>query len=228
MSILERVHEVEERIAAACARSGRSRDEVTLVAISKTFPASLVDEAIEAGVTDVGENRVQELKQKVEQTTRRVRWHLVGHLQSNKAREAARLCTMIQSVDSLHLAERIGRAASEEGKRIEVLIQINVGDEPQKSGVEPAEASRLAEAIAKIDALDLRGLMTIPPIASTEQTRASFRRMREIRDNVARVVGDERARVLSMGMSDDFEIAIEEESTMVRIGRAMFGERERT
>lgn len=223
MSIPENLQRIESRIADACARSGRRREEIALVAISKTFPASAVEEAIAAGVTDVGENRVQELRKKVDEVRASVRWHLVGHLQSNKAKEAARISTMIQSIDSRSLAEKIAHAAE---KPIEVLVQVNIGAEEQKSGVAPEEALQLAEEIVTIDGLDLRGLMTIPPIATPDETRTYFQKMRRLREQLEARVGAAHAGVLSMGMSDDFEIAIEEGSTMIRVGRAIFGERE--
>jgi pyridoxal phosphate enzyme (YggS family) len=209
---------VEARIAAACARAGRSRGDVTLVAVSKTFPAAAVTAAIAAGVTHVGENRVQETRDKQPGVAGSARWHLIGHLQSNKAKDAVKLFDVIETVDSFELAEKIARAAAAAGKRQEVLLQLNIGREPQKSGANPDDAARLAKEIAALDALDLRGLMTIPPAGEAEQSRRYFREMRTLRD----ALGLEE---LSMGMSEDFEVAIEEGSTLVRVGRAIFGSR---
>ena len=219
MSIRDNVAAVEERISAACARSGRARTEVTLVAVSKTFPASMIDDAIAAGLTEIGENRVQEARDKKPSVLGAARWHLIGHLQSNKAKDAVRIFDVIQTVDSVPLAEKIGRAADALGKQQDVLLEVNIGDELQKSGVAAADLQALARDVRKIAALRVRGLMSIPPVESEERTRRYFRQLRALRDALGM---DE----LSMGMSDDFEIAIEEGSTMVRIGRAIFGSRD--
>ena len=218
MSIRDNVAAVEKRISAACARASRTRSEVTLVAVSKTFPASMIDDAIAAGLMEIGENRVQEARDKKPSVHGAARWHLIGHLQSNKAKDAAGLFDVIQTVDSLALAEKIGRAADAVGKRQDVLLEVNVGDERQKSGVATSALDALARDVRNIAALRVRGLMSIPPVGSEEQTRRYFRQLRALRDALGM---DE----LSMGMSDDFEIAIEEGSTMVRIGRAIFGSR---
>jgi pyridoxal phosphate enzyme (YggS family) len=191
---------------------------VTIVAVSKTFPASMIDEAIAAGLTEIGENRVQEARDKKPSVRGAARWHLIGHLQSNKAKDAAPLFDVIQTVDSVALAEKIGRAVDVVGKQQDVLLQVNIGDEPQKSGVVTADLDALARDVRNIAALRVRGLMSIPPVGSEEQTRRYFRQLRALRDGLGL---DE----LSMGMSEDFEIAIEEGSTMVRIGRAIFGSR---
>lgn len=218
MSIRDNVAAVEERISAACARASRTRSEVTLVAVSKTFPASMIDDAIAAGLMEIGENRVQEARDKKPSVHGAARWHLIGHLQSNKAKDAAGLFDVIQTVDSLALAEKIGRAADAVGKRQDVLLEVNIGDERQKSGVATSALDALARDVRNIAALRVRGLMSIPPVGSEEQTRRYFRQLRALRDALGM---DE----LSMGMSEDFEIAIEEGSTMVRIGRAIFGSR---
>jgi pyridoxal phosphate enzyme (YggS family) len=209
---------VEARIRSACERSGRRRDEVTLVAVTKTFPAGDVDHAVRAGVADVGENRVQEAREKQTLVASPVRWHLIGHLQSNKARDAARLFDVVQSVDSASLAEKLARAADAAEKRLTVYLQVNVGGEEQKSGAAPADAAAIARAIRALPSLDLAGLMTIPPIGEAEAMRPYFRRLRSMRDDLG-------APGLSMGMTDDFEIAIEEGATVVRVGRAIFGAR---
>ena len=218
VSIRDNVAEVRARIAAACARAGRDASEVTLIAVTKVFPANFVEEAIAAGITDIGENRVQEARDKKPLVHGSARWHLIGHLQSNKAKDAVRLFDVIQTVDSLDLGQKIARAAEAAGKRQEVLLQVNVGNEEQKSGALPADVPALVDALRAIDALDLRGLMAIPPIGSAEETRRFFRELRALRD----AVGVEQ---LSMGMSEDFEVAIEEGATIVRVGRAIFGSR---
>jgi len=218
MAIAENLAEVKRRIAIACVRASRDPHAVTLVAVTKVFPADYVTQAIAAGATDVGENRVQEARDKKPLVAGGARWHLIGHLQSNKAKDAVRLFDMIQTVDSLDLGQKIARAAVAAGKRQEVLLQVNVGGEEQKSGAPAADAESLARALRGIDALELRGLMTIPPIGEPEETRRYFRQLRSMRDTLG-------LDQLSMGMTDDFEIAIEEGATIVRVGRAIFGSR---
>ncbi len=209
---------VQEAVARACARAGRSPDHVLLIAVSKTMDAERVRLAIEAGVAALGENRVQEAKEKIEILGHPVPWHLIGSLQTNKARDAARLFDWIHSVDRLELAQELSRRMPP-GRTVNVLLQVNLGDEPQKGGVAPAECKRLRDAVAGLPGLAVRGLMAIPPIApSAEATRPHFRRLREMRDQL----GLEHC---SMGMSADFEVAIEEGATMVRVGTAIFGER---
>ena len=213
------VVEVERRIAAACARAGRSRGEVTLIAVTKTFPADAVSAALAAGISDVGENRVQEARDKKPSVASPARWHLIGHLQSNKAKDAVKLFDVIQTVDSFALAEKIARAAEGAGKRQEVLLQINVGREAQKSGVDPEDSARVLAEVQKLEALDVRGVMAIPPAADDpEESRRWFRDLRTLRDALG-------VRELSMGMSADYEVAIEEGATMVRVGSAIFGSR---
>lgn len=216
--IRENVAGVEERIARACARSGRTRGEVTLVAVSKTFPASFIDDAIDAGITEVGENRVQEAREKKPLVRGAARWHLIGHLQTNKARDAVKLFDVIQAVDSLDLAGKLARAAEAHGKRQDVMLQVNIGDEPQKSGIERADVEAVARQATALASLRVIGLMAIPPIGTPDASRPYFRELRSMRD----ALGLEH---LSMGMSEDFEAAIEEGSTIVRVGRAIFGSR---
>ncbi|HEX8153738.1 MAG TPA: YggS family pyridoxal phosphate-dependent enzyme [Thermoanaerobaculia bacterium] len=212
------VAEVEARVRAACARAQRAREDVLLVAVTKTFPSADVEHAIAAGITDVGENRVQEAREKKPGVASSAQWHLIGHLQSNKAKDAVRLFDVIQSIDSASLAERIAKAAAAEGKRQQVLLQVNIGREAQKSGLDPSETAIVARDVMKLPSLDVRGLMAIPPAGDAEATRPYFRELRALRDELGLVH-------LSMGMSDDFEVAIEEGSTMVRVGRAIFGSR---
>jgi PLP dependent protein len=223
--VTENLAEIRARIERACARSGRSPEQVLLVAVSKTFPPAAVEAALDAGVTDIGENRVQELREKTDVVGRRARWHLIGHLQSNKAKLAATLADVVQTVDSVAIARRLARESQAEGRALDVLIQVNVGEEPQKSGVAMADAGALAREVSQIDGLRLRGLMTIPPLAGEETTRRYFRALRDLRERLSESVS-EQIRELSMGMTDDFEIAIEEGATIIRVGRAVFGRRE--
>jgi hypothetical protein len=216
--ILANTSALEARIAAACARAGRTRTDVKLVAVTKTFPASDVDHAIAAGMTDVGENKVQEARDKKPSVAASARWHLIGHLQSNKAKDAVRLFDVIQSIDSFELAERVARFAEAEGKRQEVLVQVNVGEETQKSGAEIADVPGIVRRIAELPSLHLAGLMAIPPAGEAEAMRPYFRTLRALRDDLG-------LRELSMGMTDDFEVAIEEGATIIRVGRAIFGAR---
>jgi hypothetical protein len=209
---------LEERIAGACSRVGRSRSEVHLVAVSKTFPAGDVDHAIAAGMTDIGENKVQEARDKKPLVRANARWHLIGHLQSNKAKDAVRLFDVIQTIDSIELAEKIARAAGAAGKTQDVLLQVNIGREEQKSGVDPADVAALAKRVGAIPSLRLTGLMTIPPLGEAGEMRPWFRELRAMRDDLA-------LEHLSMGMTDDFEVAIEEGATIIRVGRAIFGSR---
>lgn len=220
MPVRDNVAAVRSRIASACARAGRRPDTVTLIAVSKTFPANAVDEAIAAGITEIGENRVQEAREKrpLVQAALPAAWHLIGHLQSNKAKEAVRLFDVIQTVDSLELAAKIGKAAEAEGKRQEILLQVNAGDEMQKSGAPKDDVAELVAAVKAIPSLYLRGLMAIPPLGTPEQSRPYFRELRQLRDGLG-------LEHLSMGMSEDFEVAIEEGATLVRVGRAIFGSR---
>jgi PLP dependent protein len=212
VSIADNLASVEQRIRAACEGAGRKRSEVTIVAVSKTFAAERIDEALAAGITHIGENRVQEARDKKPSVHGSARWHLIGHLQSNKAKDAVKIFDVIETVDSVDLAMKIARA-SETAR--DLLLQVNVGDEPQKSGVATADVESVAREIQGIDGVKLIGLMAIPPIGDP---RRHFRRLRAIRDQIG-------LEQLSMGMSEDFEIAIEEGSTMLRIGRAIFGPR---
>jgi pyridoxal phosphate enzyme (YggS family) len=222
--IRQNLASIEMRIAAACARARRQREDVTLIAVSKTFPAEAVDAAVAGGVRHVGENRVQELRDKIAAVQSRPTWHLIGHLQSNKAKDAARLFDVIQTIDSLELAQKVSRAAAVEGKAMRVMIEVNIAAEPQKTGILSQGVAALAQSIAPLPGLDLIGLMTIPPIGTAEESRPWFRRLRELRDSLSAEL-PAKLRDLSMGMSEDFEVAIEEGATMIRVGRAIFGSR---
>jgi PLP dependent protein len=228
-----RLESINRRIAAACERAGRRTSEITLVAVSKTVPATRIREAIEAGVRALGESRVQEASSKIAElrplaAEREVQWHLIGHLQSNKAQRAVELFDAVHSVDDLKLAERLDRFAARSGKRLPIFIEVNIGGEESKSGVEPGAVLPLCEQIGKLPNLELKGLMAVPPFSDNpEDARPFFKQLRRLRDE-ARRSGAAGARFndLSMGMSDDFEIAIEEGATFVRIGSALFGARQ--
>jgi PLP dependent protein len=227
-----RLEAINRRIEAACGRAGRPVSEVTLVAVSKTVPAERIREAIEAGVRMLGENRIQEAAGKIPELGAisaefKVEWHLIGHLQSNKARRAVELFDAIHSVESFKLAERLDNIAGDVGKKIPVFIEVNLGGEESKAGVPPDEILPLAEQISKLSNLELRGLMAVPPFfEDPENARPFFQQLRRIRDE-ARQTGAVGGRFedLSMGMSNDFEIAIEEGATFIRIGTALFGAR---
>lgn len=221
---------VKQSIEAAARKSGRNPEDVRLIAISKTHPASLIKDLIELGATDLGENRVQEAEGKIPQVGRdAARWHLVGHLQANKARRALQLFDVIHSLDSIDLARRLDRLCVEVDRQsLPLLIQVDLGHEETKSGIDERELPQLAEAVHELERLKLIGLMTLPPFFDDpEQARPYFRRLRQLRDQLATsgVFGDNRGE-LSMGMTHDFAVAIEEGATMVRIGTAIFGERE--
>jgi pyridoxal phosphate enzyme (YggS family) len=217
---------IRERIARAAARSGRRADEITLVAVSKTFPAAVIRTAFEAGLRHFGENRVQEWESKrPDLADLNATWHLIGHLQSNKARRAVHDFHRVDSVDSLSLAQKLDAAAGEEGKRLPILIEVHLGEEATKSGVAEAELPYLAESTLALQNLDLLGLMTIPPFhEDSKLMHPYFQNLRELRESLKPRLG-RRLPVLSMGMSHDFEVAIQEGATEVRVGSAIFGER---
>ena len=227
MSISDNLNVLERRIAAACARAGRSRSDITLIAVTKTHTAAEVDEAIRAGVTQVGENRVQEAIAKKPQVTLPATWHLVGSLQTNKVKRALELFDVIQSVNSLHLAQEIQLRCEQMDKRVNALIEVNTSGESSKHGVQPDAAPGIVAEVLKLDRLQLVGLMTIGPGLAIEDPQAS----RPCFKLLARLAEDCRQRFdiplphLSMGMSTDFEVGIEEGATIVRIGTAIFGPR---
>ena len=231
MSIAENIAEIGERIAAAARRAERSPDDVTLMAVTKTFPVGAIREAYAAGIRVFGENRVQEFGGKIDgvRDLAGAEWHMIGHLQTNKAGKAVELFSAIDSIDSVKLAERIDAAARAAGKHLDVLIEVNVGGEAAKSGVAPAsrELDDILLTAPRLDHVAVRGLMTVPPLAEDpESARPFFRRLRELRDLIsARTLPGVEMGVLSMGMSHDFEVAIEEGSNCVRIGSAIFGRR---
>ncbi|SPE45413.1 putative enzyme [Candidatus Sulfotelmatobacter sp. SbA7] len=231
MSISENIAQVRRRIAEAARRAGRNPTEISLMAVTKTQPPERIREAYHAGLRLFGENRVQEFDGKAGalRDLAAAEWRMIGHLQSNKAAKAVELFTGVDSVDSLRLAEKLNLAAQELGKKIAVLIEINVGGEAAKSGVaaESEVLQELLQAAAELEHLEFCGLMTVPPFnEDPQQARPYFRRLRELRDRIAAwdlpAVG---MQALSMGMSQDFEVAIEQGSTCVRVGTAIFGER---
>ena len=225
----DRLAHVRSRIASAAKRAGRAIEDVQLIAVSKTHPPEILREAIAAGVTDLGENRVQEADEKTEVVGREAaRWHLIGHLQSNKARRAVQLFDVIHSLDSIALAQKLDRACRDlRREHLPLLIQVDLGHEATKSGVDERELPQLIEAIKSCRCLSLLGLMTLPPFFDdAELTRPFFVKLRELRDRFrSQGAFDDRTGDLSMGMTHDFEIAIEEGATMVRVGTAIFGER---
>jgi PLP dependent protein len=226
-SIAENLQRVREQMARAAVKAGRPVKEIELVAITKTHPAEKVREAIEAGQTLFGESRVQEARRKILELPSNVRWHFVGHLQKNKVRHALPIFEIIHSVDSLTLAEEINRIAQEEGLHPRVLLEVNVGGEGSKFGFAPEKLRTELESLLALPRLSILGLMCIPPIAQeVEASRKYFVQLREFRDSLQTEFRVDLAQ-LSMGMTQDYWIAVEEGATLVRVGTAIFGERER-
>lgn len=226
--IAANIEKIKQRIAAVCARCGREPHSVALMAATKTVPAQRILQAIDAGVTLLGENYVQEAREKQELLGGRACMHLIGHLQTNKAKYAVRLFDCVHSVDRLELAQELDRRAKVVNRTLNILIEVNVSGEQTKNGVSPAQARELIGRVAGLENLFVRGLMTMAPYSDDPETsRPYFQALRQLRDDIAR---EEIPRVqmaeLSMGMTDDFEVAIEEGSTIVRIGRAIFGARQ--
>src|SRR5438552_11287423 len=209
---------VRERIAAAAERAGRRADDVLLIAVSKTVEIERIREAIDTGVAALGENRVQEAKTKVAALGHPVPWHLIGHLQTNKVKDALALFDVIQSVDRLELAREIDRRAHAAGRTVEALVEVNLAGEASKSGVAADAVGDLLDAVAKLPSVHVRGLMTIPPVAEPGETRGWFRALKKLAERYS-------LPELSMGMSADYEMAIEEGATLIRVGTAIFGPR---
>jgi PLP dependent protein len=228
-TLSERIARVRQSLVAAAQRANRSVHDITLVAVSKTHPAAAVEAAMAEGLTSFGENRVQEAEQKIPSIGRHAaEWHLIGHLQSNKARRAVELFDVIHSLDSAALAQRLNRNCEEIARdSLPVLIQVDLGHEATKSGVDQQSLRETVDVVRSCDRLQLRGLMTLPPFFNdAEQARPYFRQLRELRDKLQTDGAFENRRGdLSMGMTHDFEIAIEEGATIVRVGTAIFGER---
>jgi pyridoxal phosphate enzyme (YggS family) len=228
-SIAHRLTDVLARMARAANAIGRDPSSIRLVAVSKTFPIEAIRQAFAAGQREFGENKVQEGLQKIAQSADLpIRWHLLGHLQTNKARKAASAFAMIQSVDSIELLQKLDRAAEESGHAPELLVQVDLSGEATKHGAPPSEVPRLFEAAVACRAARIVGLMTLPPVPDTpEDARPWFRQLRELRERwLAAGVPASMLRELSMGMSGDFEVAIQEGATMVRVGTAVFGSRD--
>ena len=234
MSVAENIARVREQIAVAARRAARNPEEITLMGVSKTFPVERIREAYTAGLRIFGENRVQEFAAKADalRDLRDTEWHLIGHLQTNKAAKAAELFDAVDSVDSVRMAEKLNASAESTGKRLSVLIEINIGGERAKSGVaiDSGELEQILRGAPRWGNLNIHGLMTVPPYTEDpEGSRAYFRQLRQIRDSIAaRGLPQISMATLSMGMSHDFEVAIEEGATCVRVGTAIFGERAKT
>lgn len=228
MSVNDNYKRVQERIAAAAGRAGRDPSEITIIAVTKTFGPEVVMEAIGAGIEDVGENKIQEFLKKAEAVTLPCRWHLVGHLQTNKVTKAVGRFALIHSVDSLRLAERLNRISEERGIVTDILLEVNTSGEGSKYGFEPAETVEACGNISALAGVQVKGLMTIGPwVTDIRAISAAFERLARLRQEVSES-GIERISMehLSMGMTEDFETAIELGSTIVRLGRVLFGERD--
>lgn len=232
--IAANIEQVRNEIGEAAATAGRNPEDVTLIAVTKTYAADYVATAVQAGITNAGENRVQEAASKIEAiendpSLSPLRWHLIGHLQSNKARQAVQHFDMIHSLDSVRLAKELNRYAAEENKLMAVLMQINISGEESKGGFAPEQAEDSALTILKLyPHLNIQGLMTMAPFTGPEAARPVFKRLRQLRDNLTKNINHQRfsPTELSMGMTSDYKVAIEEGSTMVRIGTAIFGGRD--
>lgn len=227
MSVCENYRAVEEKVRNACKKAGRSREEVTLIAVSKTKPVSMIEELLPLGVRDFGENKVQELTAKEEVLPKDIRWHMIGHLQRNKVKYVIDKACMIHSVDSLRLAQEISKEAVKHDLFIPVLIEVNVAGEESKFGVSVEEAPSLVEETAKLPGIQVKGLMTIAPnVDDPEENRNVFRNLRKLSVDIREKNFDNvTMNVLSMGMTGDYEVAIEEGATHVRVGTGIFGER---
>ena len=230
MSVCENYLAVEEKVKEACRRAGRSRDEVTLIAVSKTKPMSMIEELLPLGVVDFGENKVQELTAKEEALPSHIRWHMIGHLQRNKVKYIVDKAFLIHSVDSLRLAEAISQEAGKKNVTANILIEVNVAGEDSKFGVRPEETAALAESISKLPNISVKGLMTIAPfVENAEENREVFRNLRKLSVDIEeKKFNNVTMAVLSMGMTGDYEVAIEEGATHVRVGTGIFGERNYT
>ncbi len=230
-SIADRLAHVRQTVAEAALRSGRRPEDVLIIGVTKTVPLVLIEEAWAAGLQHFGENRVQEAEEKITawraaHPERQATWHLIGHLQTNKARAAVSLFDMIQSIDSLRVAEAVSRRAVQAGRTVPVLLEVNVGGESTKYGFHPDAVIEAAGQVARLPGLRIVGLMTVAPlVADPEAVRPVFRRLRELRDRLQIHYPSIPWQHLSMGMTNDYVVAIEEGATMVRLGRAIFGER---
>ena len=227
MSYLKQnIQQIKKRIEAAAERSGRNPEDIYLIAVTKNFSAELIQEAVDNGIVFLGENRVQEAKSKVDLVKGNIEWHLIGHLQRNKVKTAIDIFTMIQSLDSWRLAEEIQKRAQQADKVIDVLVQVNIGSEETKYGIDPDDTEVFIEKVATLPNLKVRGLMAIAPFKENpEDVRAYFRHLRDFQSIKEKSIENVSMEYLSMGMSNDFEVAIEEGANMVRIGTGIFGTR---
>jgi hypothetical protein len=227
MGVEDNINSVKKRIKATCQKIGREANEIILVAVVKTIPAEIVKKAVEHGIDHIGENRVQEAEQKFEQLGKIATWHLVGHLQTNKVKKALQIFDLIHSVDSYHLAQEISKHAEQLGRTIPCLVEVNTSGEASKYGVMPEAALEFVTKISFLPAIQIMGLMTIGAfLPDPEQVRPCFKLLRELKDEIQRKdLENITMKYLSMGMTNDFEVAIEEGANMIRVGRAIFGER---
>ena len=225
--VTENLKEVEARICAACERAGRDRSEVTLIAVSKTKPVEMIREAMEAGICEFGENKVQEMTEKWEIIKEPLHWHLIGHLQRNKVKYIVDRVHLIHSVDSVRLAEQINLEAGKKSKVCDILLEVNVAGEDSKFGLHPEEVMETVQTIALMPHVRVRGLMTVAPfVENAEENRKHFRNMKKLMvDITGKNIDNVSMDILSMGMTGDYEVAIEEGATMVRVGTGIFGER---
>lgn len=225
--LTERLQSVEENIKKACEKAGRKREEVTLIAVSKTKPVEMLQEVYDAGIREFGENKVQEMCDKMEVLPKDIHWHMIGHLQTNKVKYIIGKTALIHSVDSLHLAQEISKQAVKHDVTCDILIEVNIANEETKFGIDAADTIQLVKEIAALPNLSIKGLMTIAPfVENPEDNRLYFRQIRQLsvdimKENIDNVCMD----VLSMGMTGDYMVAIEEGATMVRVGTGIFGER---
>jgi PLP dependent protein len=228
MDLAANIASVQQRIASACERADRQPDSVALLAVSKNHSPEMVSEAAKLGLMLFGENKVQEAKAKIPLCPGRLRWHMLGHLQTNKCRDAVELFEMIQSVDSFHLAEEINKRAEQASKTMPILLEVNAGGEASKFGYDPEQLLADLPTINQLPRLEIHGLMTVPPWApNPEKVRPIFRQLRDLKAKCEQIL-DAPLPHLSMGMTGDFEVAIEEGATIVRIGTALFGERRKS
>ncbi|UCE05978.1 MAG: YggS family pyridoxal phosphate-dependent enzyme [bacterium] len=227
MAIEDNIDSVKQRIKNSCQKIDRDASEITLIAISKTIPAEMIKVAVENGIEHIGENRVQEADKKFEQLGKIATWHLVGHLQTNKVKKALQIFDFIHSVDSYHLAEEISKRVLQFGQTVECLVEVNTSGETTKFGVSPDETLELAKKISFLPGIQIKGLMTIGAfLPDPEEVRPCFKLLKELRDEIQNAgLQNVEMKYLSMGMTNDFEVAIEEGANMIRVGRAIFGER---
>ena len=226
--VIENLAEVEKRICAACERAGRSRDEVTLIAVSKTKPVWMLKEVYDLGICQFGENKVQELVDKYDALPKDIHWHMIGHLQRNKVKYIIDKVDLIHSVDSLRLAEAIEKEAAKRGITVNILIEVNVAGEESKFGLAPEAVDEFVEAVAQFEHIRVKGLMTIAPfVENPEENRSVFTALKKLSVDIAKKnVDNVNVSMLSMGMTNDYQTAIEEGATMVRVGTGIFGERD--